>query len=101
MHAERFDALVSFAGCDKSLPGMMMASARINLPTVFLYGGSILPGSHNGQALDIVSVFEALGASPTGAIDEANWLDGIDATTPARRSVRARHVHRRHDRIGR
>ena len=44
MHAERFDALVTFAGCDKSLPGMLMAAARLNLPSVFLYGGSILPG---------------------------------------------------------
>src|SRR5688500_4231540 len=44
MHAERFDAVVSFAGCDKSLPGMLMASARLDLPAVFLYGGSILPG---------------------------------------------------------
>ena len=48
MHAERFDALVTFAGCDKSLPGMLMAAARLNLPAVFLYGGSILPGQHNG-----------------------------------------------------
>ena len=48
MHAERFDALVTFAGCDKSLPGMLMAAARLNLPSVFLYGGSILPGHHNG-----------------------------------------------------
>ena len=61
MHAERLDALVSFAGCDKSLPGMLMASARLNLPSVFVYGGSILPGNHNGQVLDIVSVFEAVG----------------------------------------
>src|SRR5947208_7764293 len=44
MHAERFDALVTFAGCDKSLPGMLMAAARLNLPAVFLYGGTILPG---------------------------------------------------------
>src|ERR1700758_2338720 len=62
MHAERLDAMVTFAGCDKSLPGMLMAAARINLPSVFLYGGSILPGHHNGEALDIVSVFEAVGA---------------------------------------
>src|SRR5262245_50602727 len=48
MHAERFDALVSLAGCDKSLPGMMMAAARLNLPSVFMYAGSILPGHHNG-----------------------------------------------------
>lgn len=70
MHAERFDAMVSFAGCDKSLPGMMMAAARLNLPSVFLYGGSKLPGNHNGQVLDIVSVFEAVGAYATGGIDE-------------------------------
>src|SRR5690349_13401101 len=71
MHAERLDALVTFAGCDKSLPGMLMASARLNLPSVFVYGGSILPGHHNGQALDIVSVFEAVGARAAGTIDDA------------------------------
>ncbi|MEZ5312054.1 MAG: dihydroxy-acid dehydratase [Microthrixaceae bacterium] len=69
MHAERLDAMVTFAGCDKSLPGMMMAAARLNVPSVFLYGGSTLPGSHNGQILDITSVFEAVGAYATGAID--------------------------------
>ena len=71
MHAERLDALVSFAGCDKSLPGMLMASARVNVPSVFVYGGSILPGHHNGKALDIVSVFEAVGARAAGTIDDA------------------------------
>ena len=50
MHAERLDAMVTFAGCDKSLPGMLMAAARINVPSVFLYGGSILPGQRNGEA---------------------------------------------------
>src|SRR3984893_16087423 len=56
MHAERFDALVTFAGCDKSLPGMLMAAARINLPSVFLYGGSILPGrGARGEALATLS----------------------------------------------
>ena len=69
MHAERLDALVSFAGCDKSLPGMLMASARLNLPSVFVYGGSILPGRHRGRPIDIVSVFEAVGAHAVGAID--------------------------------
>jgi len=71
MHAERFDALVTFAGCDKSLPGMLMAAARLDLPSVFLYGGSILPGEHNGEATDIVSVFEAVGAHAAGLIDDA------------------------------
>lgn len=70
MHAERLDAMVTFAGCDKSLPGMMMAAARINVPTVFLYGGSTLPGNYNGAVLDITSVFEAVGAHATGAIDD-------------------------------
>src|SRR5579859_5592618 len=72
MHAERMDALVTFAGCDKSLPGMLMAAARINLPSVFLYGGSILPGrGAHGDVLDIVSVFEAVGARATGALTDA------------------------------
>jgi dihydroxy-acid dehydratase len=71
MHAERFDALVCFAGCDKSLPGMLMAAARVNLPSVFLYGGSILPGrGAHGEALDIVSVFEAVGARATGGLTD-------------------------------
>jgi dihydroxy-acid dehydratase len=69
VHAERFDALVTFAGCDKSLPGMLMAAARLNVPSVFLYGGSILPGrGSKGEALDIVSVFEAVGAHAAGSL---------------------------------
>ncbi len=77
MHSERFDALVAFAGCDKSLPGMLMAAARLNLPSVFVYGGSILPGHHNGQALDIVSVFEAVGACAAGtlSVDELGAIE--------------------------
>ena len=71
MHAERFDALVTFAGCDKSLPGMLMAAARLNLPSVFLYGGSILPGrGAHGEALDITSVFEAVGAHAVGKLTD-------------------------------
>jgi dihydroxy-acid dehydratase len=70
MHSERLDGMVTFAGCDKSLPGMLMAAARLNLPTVFLYGGSILPGDHHGRAIDITSVFEAVGACALGKITE-------------------------------
>ncbi|MDE3008346.1 MAG: dihydroxy-acid dehydratase [Acidobacteriota bacterium] len=70
MHAERFDAMVTFAGCDKSLPGMLMAAARLDVPSVFVYGGTILPGTHNGQALDITSVFEAVGANAVGAMSD-------------------------------
>jgi dihydroxy-acid dehydratase len=77
MHAERLDALITFAGCDKSLPGMLMAAARVNVPSVFLYGGSILPGHLNGEALDIVSVFEAVGAHAVGTLDDAG-LDAIE-----------------------
>ena len=68
VHAERFDALVTLAGCDKSLPGMLMAAARLNVPTVFLYGGTILPGRLGDRALDIVSVFEAVGAHAAGKL---------------------------------
>jgi len=68
MHAERFDALVSIAGCDKSLPGMMMAAARMNLPAVFLYGGSSLPGRYQGRDISIVDVFEGIGAESEGRI---------------------------------
>jgi dihydroxy-acid dehydratase len=77
MHSERLDAMVTFAGCDKSLPGMLMAAARLNLPSVFLYGGSILPGHYKDQALDIVSVFEAVGACAAGTITE-NELGEIE-----------------------
>jgi dihydroxy-acid dehydratase len=77
VHSERFDALVTFAGCDKSLPGMMMAAARLNVPSVFLYGGSILPGHYKDQALDVVSVFEAVGACAAGTITE-NELGEIE-----------------------
>ena len=70
MHAERFDAMVTFAGCDKSLPGMLMAAARLDLPAVFLYGGSILPGTHAGKALDIANVFEAVGARAQGGLSD-------------------------------
>jgi dihydroxy-acid dehydratase len=77
MHAERFDALVAVAGCDKSLPGMMMAAARTNLPSVFLYGGSSLPGHYQGRDISIVDVFEGIGALAEGRIDAAE-LDAIE-----------------------
>jgi dihydroxy-acid dehydratase len=70
IHAERLDGLVATGGCDKSMPGMMMAMARLNLPSVFIYNGSTLPGYLNGTALDITSVFEAIGACAAGSITE-------------------------------
>ena len=75
MHAERFDGFVGLAGCDKSLPAMMMAAARLNLPSVFMYAGAILPGYRNGTTLDIVKVFEAIGAHAAGTISDDDLLD--------------------------
>jgi len=63
---ERMDALVTVAGCDKNLPGMLMASIRTDLPSVFLYGGSIMPGEHEGRDVTIVQVFEGVGAYAEG-----------------------------------
>src|SRR5215467_1890321 len=74
MHAERFDALVAIAGCDKSLPGMLMACARLNLPAAFLYGGTILPGQALGRTLTIQDVFEAVGGHAAGEVSDADLL---------------------------
>ncbi len=65
---ERMDGLVTVAGCDKNMPGCMMAIARLNIPAVFVYGGSILPGQYNGQDVTIQDVFEAVGAYAAGRI---------------------------------
>jgi dihydroxy-acid dehydratase len=68
MQAERFDGMVTFAGCDKSLPGMMMASARIDVASVFVYAGSTLPGQLDGKDVTIIDAFEAVGACARGLI---------------------------------
>src|SRR3989442_2237534 len=70
MHAERFDGLVGIAGCDKSEPGMLMAMARLNLPSVYLYGGTILPGTYQGRDITIQDVFEAVGGPCTGTVND-------------------------------
>ncbi len=75
MHAERFDGVVTIAGCDKSLPGMLMATARLNLPGVFLYGGTILPGHLRGRDLTIQDVFEAVGANAAGTMSDGELHD--------------------------
>ncbi|HEX7134059.1 MAG TPA: dihydroxy-acid dehydratase [Iamia sp.] len=69
--AERLDGFVGLAGCDKSMPAMLMAAARLDLASVLVYNGSIMPGHHDGRALDITSVFEAVGAHALGTIDDA------------------------------
>jgi dihydroxy-acid dehydratase len=82
MHAERFDALVAIAGCDKSLPGMLMAAARLDLPAVFLYGGSSLPGHYGGRDISIVDVFEGIGAESEGRITIDELLEIERAACP-------------------
>ena len=77
MHAERLDGSVTLAGCDKSLPGMLMAAARLDLANVFVYNGSILPGNLNGKDLTIQDVFEGVGACALGKITESE-LDEIE-----------------------
>ena len=68
MQAERFDGMVTFAGCDKSLPGMMMAAARLDVASVFVYAGSTLPGQVDGKDVTIIDAFEAVGACARGLI---------------------------------
>jgi dihydroxy-acid dehydratase len=77
MHGERFDGMVTLAGCDKSLPGMLMASARLNLPSVFLYGGTIMPGRYADRDISIQDVFEAVGACAAQLISRDD-LDDIE-----------------------
>lgn len=86
MHAERFDGMVTIAGCDKSLPGMLMAAARINRPAIFLYGGSSLPGSYKGKDISIVDVFEGIGAMEKGLITEDELYEIECAACPGQGS---------------
>ena len=68
VRAHQYDGLVGIAGCDKSLPGTMMAMARLNLPSVFVYGGTIMPGMYNGKQLTVQDVYEAVGAYDAGQL---------------------------------
>ncbi len=77
MCAERLDGSVLLAGCDKSLPGMLMAAARLDLASVFLYAGTILPGSYQGRDVSIIDAFEAVGACARGLISREE-VDGIE-----------------------
>ena len=72
-----YDALVGVAGCDKSLPGLMMAMVRLNIPSVFIYGGSILPGRYNGKDVTVVDVFEGVGKYSSGKMS-ANALRKLE-----------------------
>ena len=72
--AERLDGFVGLAGCDKSVPAMLMAAARLDLPSVLVYNGSTMPGEHNGKATDITTVFEAVGAHAVGSMSDEELL---------------------------
>ncbi len=82
MRAHCYDALVGVAGCDKSLPGMLMAMARLNVPSVFLYGGTIMPGRHKDKDVTIQDAFEAAGAYAAGKIDAQELHDIECAVCP-------------------
>ena len=82
MHAERFDGMVTIAGCDKSLPGMLMAAGRINRPTIFLYGGSSMPGKYKDKDISIVDVFEGIGAFEKGSITKEELYEIECAACP-------------------
>jgi len=82
MHAERLDGSVTLAGCDKSLPGMLMAAARLDLANVFVYNGSIMPGNLNGKDLTIQDVFEGVGACALGKITESELEEIERAACP-------------------
>src|ERR1700738_4821402 len=77
MRGHAYDALVGLAGCDKSLPGMMMAMCRLNVPAIFIYGGSILPGSFRGQPVTVQDLFEAVGRHSVGTMSSAD-LDELE-----------------------
>src|ERR1700755_1928489 len=77
MRGHCYDALVGIAGCDKSLPGMMMAMVRLNVPSIFIYGGSILPGTFKGRPVTVQDVFEAVGRHSVGKMSSAD-LDELE-----------------------
>jgi len=79
VHGLAYDALIGFGGCDKTLPGVMMGMVRCNVPSIFIYGGSALPGKFRGQTLTVLDSYEAVGGFMTGDIDEAT-LEGIERT---------------------
>src|SRR5437667_1198167 len=83
MRGHCYDALVGLAGCDKSLPGMMMAMVRLNVPSIFIYGGSILPGRFKGKDVTIGDVFEAVGSHHVGAMSDEDLHELECAACPS------------------
>ena len=83
MRGHSYDALVGLAGCDKSLPGLMMAMIRLNVPSVFIYGGSILPGKFKGKQVTVVDVFEGVGKHSAGNMSDEDLLELEKAACPS------------------
>ena len=83
MRGHCYDALIGIAGCDKTLPGLMMAMLRLNVPSVFLYGGSILPGRYQGRDVTVLDVFEAVGSHAAGKLTDAELTDLEQVACPS------------------
>ena len=83
MRGHCYDAIVGLAGCDKSLPGMMMAMVRLNVPSVFIYGGSILPGTFKGRQITVQDVFEAVGQHSVGAMSDEDLQEIEQSACPS------------------
>ncbi|MFN8673600.1 MAG: dihydroxy-acid dehydratase [Candidatus Sericytochromatia bacterium] len=82
VNAQSYDAVVPIVGCDKNMPGALMAMCRLNRPSLMVYGGSISPGFYNGKKLDVVSAFEALGEKVSGKISEEEFQNIIEHACP-------------------
>ena len=95
VHGLAYDALIGFGGCDKTLPGVMMGMIRCNVPSIFIYGGSALPGKFEGKTLTVLDSYEAVGGFMTGEIDEAT-LAGNRTRLPADHRRLRRAIHRQH-----
>ena len=74
-HGQSMDGVIAIGGCDKNMPGAMIAIARMNIPAIFVYGGTIKPGHYNGKDLTVVSSFEAVGQYSSGKIDEQELME--------------------------
>lgn len=82
VEAMSYDGLITVVGCDKNMPGALMAMLRLNRPSILVYGGTIASGCHNGKKLDIISAFEAWGQKVAGTIDESEYKEVIHKACP-------------------
>ncbi|HEY8960009.1 dihydroxy-acid dehydratase, partial [Chitinophaga sp.] len=80
--AQYYDALITVPGCDKNMPGSLMAMGRLNRPSIMVYGGTIAPGKYKGQDLNIISAFEALGQKMAGKLDEGDFKGIVQNSCP-------------------